>query len=328
MVPAILLCTLAALVLAPSSAHADAGAYFLLTAEDVDGPAWPRNFTSYSLFVASPAGLTKQHVAKIHTDVPHAKVLAYFDTQEMPLITGCSTGSPMGCNPKQRPIPDDPVYLGALRKAFPSTMMLRNLSTAPPSAICFFPCLASWIPYPASIAAVTRFHVEHTMPRGYDGVYLDDTVDISDAARWLREGRAQGLRVDADGDGKPDSPDQLDTQWRRYKPALVASLRTALGPHALLLGNSAGAPSVAGLNGITIEMESCARNVTACEAQLEGAARIAREGGLPPVALYWLTHSELVPPATQCKEGRAIRAKYAWVLEGNDWYDGSHVACR
>ena len=69
-------------------------------------------------------------VAKVHKDIPGAKVLAYFDAVDIPIIKGCSTGSPMGTNPVQRPLPDDPTgYYKELRANFNLSWLVRRRST-------------------------------------------------------------------------------------------------------------------------------------------------------------------------------------------------------
>ena len=46
-------------------------------------------------------------------------------------------------------------------------------------------------------------------------------------------------------------------------------MREAIGPDAILIGNSAGAMSLPQLNGVTIEMEWCGTDMAACLAAIE-----------------------------------------------------------
>ena len=94
--------------LAASAGAATPQAYFLLTYDMLAAPSWPADYLHYRLFITSPTHFSAEMVAKVHTDIPGAKVLAYFDSVSVPLKLGCSTGSPMGNNPIQRRLPDDP----------------------------------------------------------------------------------------------------------------------------------------------------------------------------------------------------------------------------
>ena len=63
--------------------------------------------------------------------------------------------------------------------------------------------------------------------------------------------------------GVASSAAEAVAAYTAWAPALTAGVRRALGPRAVLVGNSAGALSDAALNGVTIEMEACvSRNCT------------------------------------------------------------------
>jgi hypothetical protein len=63
------------------------------------------------------------------TGLLHFAQLAYFDSVNLPLVHGCSTGSPMGNNPVQRPLPDDPTgYYKGLRAGFNTSWTLRDMN--------------------------------------------------------------------------------------------------------------------------------------------------------------------------------------------------------
>jgi len=104
---------LSILVVITTLAHAATSAippsaYFLLNYEDLTSPTWPSDYLQYSIFIASPTHMTAELVNKVRTDVPGARVLAYFDSIDIPVVEGCSTGSPMGNLPIQKELPDDP----------------------------------------------------------------------------------------------------------------------------------------------------------------------------------------------------------------------------
>ena len=107
------------------------------------------------------------------------------------MVDGCSTGSPMGTNPVQRRLPDDPTgYYKTLRAAWDRNWqlgLLANTTTGssttnttitgkfPP--ICVYPGLAAYVVQKASADAIAAFHRSVTKGHGYDGLYLDMLCD-------------------------------------------------------------------------------------------------------------------------------------------------------
>merc|ERR1740121_1279815 len=96
-----------------------------------------------------------------------------------------------------------------------------------------------------------------------------------------------------------------------------------------IIANSAGAMSMPGLNGITIEMEACGTDAKACLAAVESSRAVAQVSGLPSVDVFWLTQAQQVPPPVQCKLVEEMTARFhdGSVYAGSVWYDGSHIVC-
>ena len=302
-------------------------AYFLLTFDMLAQSNWPADYRKYSLFIASPTFLSAELIAKVHRDVPGSKVLAYFDSVSMPLKLGCSTGSPMGNLAVQRRLPDDADgYYKQLRTGFNESWLLRNVSNGEP--LCPFPGLAGYVLQKASADFITKFHHDVTMVRGFDGVYLDMLTDdywVSPNPPWGPTS-LNATEFDCDGDGQPDNAKDVQTQWKGWRPYFVKQMRHALGPKAILIGNSAGAMSLPGLNGVTIEMEWCGTDMAACLSAIESSRAVADRD---PVDVFWLTQAQAVPPAVQCKLVYEMASRFAdgSVYAGSDWYDGSRIVC-
>ena len=60
-----------------------------------------------------------------------------------------------------------------------------------------------------------------------------------------------------------------------------------------------------------------------CQELLVGQHAVSGLHGLPAVFGLWLTHSEVVPAATQCKQMAAIQREFEWVGAGEDITDCS-----
>jgi len=298
-------------------------AYFLLTFDMLSEPGWPAKFAHYGLFITQPTHFTAELVRKVKRDVPGAKVLAYFDAVNIPIIAGCSTGSPMGNNPVQRSLPDDPAgYYKQLRSTFQESWVIRDLGNKS-TPICVYPGLAGYVLMQESADAIVAFHKAVTLARGYDGLYVDMLTDDW----WVAPKYAPQLvnvSFDCDGDGKPNTFTDLETQWKGWRPYLIKQLRSVVGQDGIIIGNSAGAMSLPGLNGVTIEMEWCGTDMSACLAAIKSSRAVATQ---PPVDVFWLTQATQVPPAVQCKIMRAMIQQFPAVYAGDDWFDGSHIVC-
>jgi len=131
-------------------------AFFLLSYDMLSRPTWPSSYRNYSLFIASPTHFSAELVQKVHADIPGSRVLAYFDSVSIPLKVGCSTGSPMGNNPVQRPLPDDPEgYFKELRATFNATWLIRDLGRGM-EPICLYPGLAGYVLQQAGVGGQHR----------------------------------------------------------------------------------------------------------------------------------------------------------------------------
>ena len=161
-----------------------------------------------------------------------------------------------------------------------------------------------------SNAALVPFVADWVTSRGYDGVYFDEYFKA-----WTQ---TFPFPVDTDGDGKPETLAETQTQYDKYRPAFSAALRTALGPGALMIANSDPGQVDPSLNGLTIE--AC-NDAAECVASFVAQAAVAY---LPLLSVMWLKGSN----TAECANAREMRAKLPYVLEGTDFYDGTHVVCK
>ena len=303
-------------------------AYFLLTFDMLRAPDWPAAYANYSLFITSPTFFSSDLVAKVHQDVPGSKVLAYFDSVSVPLKIGCSTGSPMGNLPIQRRLPDDPDgYYKQLRAGFNTSWLLRS-ADGKLEPLCPFPGLAGYVLMQESADYLAKFHRDVTMARGFDGVYLDMLTDdywVAPQPPW-GPSNLNVTQFDCDGDGRTNTVKDVQSQWKGWRPYFVQRMREAIGPDAILIGNSAGAMSLPQLNGVTIEMEWCGADMAACLAAIESSRAVSAHR---PVDVFWLTQAQQVPPPVQCKLVYEMASRFddGSVYAGSDWYDGSRIVC-
>jgi len=126
-----------------------------------------------------------------------------------------------------------------------------------------------------------------------------------------------GTRFDADGDGRADSVAQIEAMYAQNAPRFSSALRDALGARALLIANTGGALVDAALNGITIE---------ACDDEAQCAEWFAAQAAVahaPPLSVVWLKGSS----AEECATAALLRERFPFLLEGTDFYDGTHVVC-
>ena len=70
---------------------------------------------------------------------------------------------------------------------------------------------------------------------------------------------------------------------------------------------------------IQLTIEACT-NATECIAGFAAQAAVAHK---PLLAVMWLKGSD---PA-ECANAKEMRAKLPFLLEGTDFYDGTHVVC-
>lgn len=188
---------------------------------------------------------------------------------------------------------------------------------------------AAWIPMKLSSDAMVAFYTEKLLP-GYDGLYLDEDNDAF-RGTWQTYITAESEgEFSVDGTGAAATVDDLQAQYAAWRTYLTSGLRQALGPDRLFLAN-VNVPTTAdpSLNGITVEFEHCrpapGQNVSvlssACREALRGQHEMTNRAGLRPVSAMWLTHSEVVPAAQQCREMADVQRLFPWVGRGDDITD-------
>jgi hypothetical protein len=306
-------------------------AYYILFDYDVEAPSWPKGFEQYSLFVASPQNMTSTLVDKVRRTIPGSKVVLYWDSQDVPIRHGCSSGHVMGDKPGRNCSTSYRCGKGKwtdeINKVFESRLALRQLHDdgRDPTVICTYPGLARYVPCRESVEIVTKLITRWVTETAFDGVYLDMSLRSSLYATVAREQLPQFGKVDANGDSRPDSLDDIIDQYVAWRPVLSHELRTRLPSH-IIIGNSAGALSDPSFSGLTIEMEACtdlSRCADALVAQHEASSALSA----PQNSIMWLTHAESVPPKVQCERLARLQKELPWVMGGTDFFDGSHIVC-
>ena len=340
-------------------------AFYVLFSEQVDAPTWPakvcqnngrgpqggecvdaRSYTN-GVFIASPQNFTAAHVARVKASVPGSSVLAYFDFGDAPLAQSASCpfcrGHIMGdrpgrnCSTTYKCGPSD--FLSALQRTFAPELAVHDITDGLPGTMVeSYPGLAKYVWSSRLASLLAAFLADWLLSQHFDGLYLDgyvepDRVDFHQCAlhaegcqSFIKPGRT----YDVNGDGKPDSAEQVYGQYFAWAPAFVAMVRARLGARAVLLANSAGSISDTSLSGITIEMEACAGALGGpgkCADALEAQKAASLAAGHQPLSVLWLTHSESIPPQKQCEEVAALQRQYPFALAGTDFFDGSHIVC-
>ena len=197
----------------------------------------------------------------------------------------------------------------------------NNLPGLPGTMVESYPGLAKYVWSSRLASLLAAFLADWLLSQHFDGLYLDgyvepDRVDFHQCAlhaegcqSFIKPGRT----YDVNGDGKPDSAEQVYGQYFAWAPAFVAMVRARLGARAVLLANSAGSISDTSLSGITIEMEACAGALGGpgkCADALEAQKAASLAAGHQPLSVLWLTHSESIPPQKQCEEVAALQRQY------------------
>ena len=302
-------------------------AFFVLFAHDIESPSFPHtgcggfDCSRYDLFVVSPLNFTRAHVAKLKSaGRPGSHVLGYFDTAHVPILGGCATGHSFGDhagkNCSQYGQCGDGPYLEELRAVFPVEYADRWSNNE--SIICSYPGLADHVPHAESVAALVPLLAKTARSSGFDGLYLDNRIN---AELFAGGARAASFDRGAAVSWATTKADAI-AMYTAWAPALSSGLRRALGPDAIIIGNSAGALSDPALNGITLEMEACAsRNCT------DAALAQAAVGAEPSVGVFWLTHAEAMPAKEQCERVREMQRLLPWMRAGTDFIDLSHIVC-
>eukprot|EP00037_Helgoeca_nana_P017593 m.166683 g.166683 ORF g.166683 m.166683 type:complete len:155 (-) comp24057_c0_seq4:120-584(-) len=127
-------------------------------------------------------------------------------------------------------------------------------------------------------------------------------------------------QFDGDGDGTPDTAAEMAAQYTLYQKELSAKLRTQLGSDAIMIANTGVGQKDPALNGITIEM--CA-DADECLSSFKEQAAVAHT---PLLSVMWLKGEGGAIP-NECAIAAKMRAELPYLLEGTDFYDGTHVTC-
>jgi hypothetical protein len=313
--------------------------FFIIFGWMIDSPEFPSSACGgldcgkFDLFVVQPLNVTSAHVAKLRAaGKPGSRVLAYFDTIHVPIRSGCATGHSMGDYPGKtchdyKQCGDGP-YLQGLREVFPPSMADRNASDDY-SVVCTYPGLADHVPHSASIDALAPFLAKTTVAAGFDGLYLDNRLSPALFARGADSDKSVPGRFDHGAvlPGLATTSAAAVALYTGWSPVFTYRIRQELDarrPHAtnLIVGNSAGALSDPSLNGLTIEMEACVREN--CTDAILAQAAVAQK---PNLGVFWLTHSESMPPAEQCARVKKMQAALPWMRAGTDFIDLSHIVC-
>ena len=306
-------------------------AFYILTGKDVEAPEWPTQYSSYGLFIVSPQYTSAEQLGQAKKDRPDALFLAYTCLGWAYLRAG-------GCTT----FPDNP-YFQAMDAHFDSSLAITDLATGNPVCIAGdgkHLGVAGYIVSPAAAEQMASFHAEVTLALPYDGIYVDE-FNHAFPNSWIAKIKNQTASFDIDGDGKPDTLGDLQGQYVAFKPTFSRALRQVLGDKRLLIGNTgsgSGEPDPS-LNGITIESENCCdgNHGLSCPAgEIETGYKICADSFLgqslvapePQLSILWHTHEYVIPPEVQCSEMQRFQDEMPWVVEGDDFEDGSwHQVC-
>lgn len=244
-------------------------AYFTLDGPTLRSAGWPADFRKYSVFVCSPS-FTVEDVSKIHQDIPGAIALAYTNIADIPLGA----------------FPDSP-YWQDLEAVFDTTFCVMDLVAhhvirmADESGTGY----PHWVPRQESADVLVAFHHDVTMAAGWDGFYIDQCE--AHYPPWRLQKLAEATTAyDANGDGSPDTPEQVVAQYDTWRPYLVQRLREVMGNDAVLIANSGGPLGDANLNGICLEGVGTRFTPQEARSALLGQRDVSR---MPFVAALWIT---------------------------------------
>jgi hypothetical protein len=312
-------------------------AFFILFTPMLDSPDWPSKYEEYrgGVIVMNPFNASKEAVQKVRDDL-NARVVMYFDTVNIQIKaqgrclgstankicsntatdwTRCASGAMpccygYNCNAYNTTTCPEDDYARALWKVYKPEWAVNQLTQGQPDTpICRYgkgplACYSA-----ASNAALVPFLADWLVGHGYDGVYFDQYFK-----GWSTK---FPYPVDTDGDGTADTLAETQKQYNLYRPQFSAALRKALGPDAIMIANSGLGQVDASLNGLTIEACDNAAN---CMKSFSAQAAVAHK---PSLSVMWLKGSD---PA-ECANAKELRMKLPYLLEGTDFYDGTHVVC-
>jgi len=202
------------------------------------------------VFVAQPVNMTAQDVQKIKANVPGAIVLAYWCLDCIPIrpadasLCPCCSGHVMGDKPGRNcstsyHCAEASAYQSLVNAAFPPALARNQLfPNGSSAATCIYPGQAYYVPCAASVTALAEMLAVVVAQAGFDGVYIDNYIDPDN---FNPPNDPPGLQFDYNGDGSPDTREQVIEQYRQHAPAFTAALRRLLPAPSVLLGNAAGA---------------------------------------------------------------------------------------
>lgn len=284
------------------------------------------------IVIAQPMNMTQQMTEKIRQSIPGAKALAYWCIEFVPIFSDgeCSTGHIMGdrdgrnCSTTYRCTDGvSPEYNRLVNSAFPKSWAKRELDPMglkEPVLQCGYKGQATYVMFEQSAESLAKMLSQVVIDNGFDGIYLDGYLDPE---TYKAPSFPAGVTYDFNGDGKADSPSEVQQMYKTYTPFFVKRLRELMGKDKLILANSGGRNPDVNLNGLTIEMEACL-NYDECTSWL---VENSEKGAKPTVSALWLTHSESMNPQQQCETAAAIQQQLPWVQAGTDFFDGSSIRC-
>ena len=281
------------------------------------------------IIIAQPMNMTTTMTDKMRSTIPGSKIFAYWCIEFIPIYTDeCSTGHIMGdrdgrnCSTTYKCTDGQtPEFNRLVNDAFPKSMAKRQLVAGmPPALVCGYKGQATYVMAEASAESLAKMLSSVVLAGNFDGIYLDGYLN---PATYKAPKFAEGARYDFNGDGLPDSPEDVVAQYKTYTPMFVQRLRDLMGPSKLIIANSAGANPDPNLNGLTIEMEACLDYDECTSALIENE----QKGAKPTTSALWLTHSEAMTADEQCQTAAKIQAQLPYVQVGTDFFDGSAIKC-
>lgn len=255
----------------PETPHA----FFTLQATDMLRPDWPEGYGQFSLFVCS-ASFASWDVSRAHVGgdlrLTRSSALAYTNAQDVD-VAGTFSGTP---------------YWDALEAKFDSTFCIIDLSTGNCVRMDSPRTHPAWIPMQASVDSLVAFHAQYTLVSqggpAWDGFYIDNCTAAYPA--WRKA--LLPASFDCDGDGLPNTVQELDAQWAAWRPYLTSRLRAAAGPARIIVGNAGGALVDGCLNGISLEGVGHTQTEANAAAYFQAQKAISQD---PFVGVAWITQS-------------------------------------
>ena len=311
----------------------------------LDSPDWPSAYEQYrgGLIVMRPFNATKATVQQVKRDLD-ATVLMYWDSTDMQVTTpgecaphapkrDCDPSGPQqwthcasgavaccqsyNCSAFTAPTcPPDAFSRAAERVASPAWAIRRlPADGGAPIPVCWYGFGPMHVHTAASNAALVPFLAGWVRDHGFDGIYLDEYFQTFRYDLYLA-GYPAGTLFDATGDGRADTAAAMESSYLKFRPLFTKGLRAALGPDAIMVANTITAVDPS-LNGLTIE--ACDEE-SVCAAKFAAQAKVAHA---PMVSVMWLKGSS----PNECSNAASLRARFPFLLEGTDFYDGTHVVC-